>query len=254
MSLSLDQIPGYSEAILTASVEQLQTQEDDWLNAPAFIGGIQVRRATLRDYVLVMRFIPAVLCRQKPSPEEMMLFLWLLSPERAQWDCEPSGWRKAFPALRRLARQNHHRKVKRTLKIRELQKAMLQAELQGEIYQLPENHPFSKSIADLFKYIDSLFEMKPAGVKSGGAGVMYFLTSWFNIVQRNFHLPSEEVWNMPLPVLFARLREQQSFQMRGLLPDFNRKRDAINQRIMDALRSGKTTESDLLAGKFNFYN
>ena len=251
MSFALDQIPGYQEALLDAQIETVRTQEDDWLGVVQVIGGEAVRTATLRDYVLLLRFAPSVLHRQLPDPAELLLTLWILSPERERWDYSPAGWRKWFPSLRQLARWRHQRRCRSVLRLAEIEEAAAVYALESDQpFELPEEHPYALTVAELTKYFDRIFSLRPASMRGGAVSGMHWLVFWFNTLQRNFHLPTEEVWAMPLPILLARLRDQQQFDLRGNVPDFNRKADELNRRIMAALRAGETTEADLLAGKF----
>lgn len=252
MALALDNIPGYREALNAATAAEYESRGNAWWNLTYDIGGLTVRTMTVRDYDVLIRVQCPILLRAVPSPEELLVFLWLLSPEVEKWH-DPTGWRGMFPVLRRLSVRAFRRKARKLLKLDEIawQEAAWKIENPDKPFTIPEDSAFSKAIAGCLSYLDTVFMDRPAGLKSNGldSGLCY-LTDWFCKLQREFGLPTAEIQQMPLPQVFARLKEI-TLTRRDHAPLFNARRDQLNQQVMAALRSGMT-EADLMAGKLQF--
>ena len=244
MSFALHQIPGYLEALNQAKSSEFATREDAWWDFTFDVGGVLIRTMTVQDYELLLRQHSPLLLKCVPNPEEMINFLWILSPAN---DREVKGFwanRKAEKS-----RQKHRKLCELMLDLKNLQN--LENQSMDKSFIIPEDSAFAGVFSACIKYIDRMFFDKPAGVKSNGVGSgMCYLTDWFCTLQREFGLPTKEIESMPLPELFARLKEVQQFH-NDKIPDFNAKADDLNRQIMDALRGGMT-EQELLDGKLKF--
>ena len=250
MSFSLHEVPGYAEALAAAKENEFTTREDAWWNLTFDLGGVRLRTMTVQDYEVLLRRRSPLLLRQMPLEKEMLLFLWLLSPENEEWERATgrfANWR------RERVRRRHERKCRKLLDLESLTWLVKTHDLEhpGETFIVPDDHPYAVMFGHCVRYIDRMFFDKPAGLANKGAGSgMSYLTSWFCTLQREFHLPTAEIEKMPLPELFARVREVQATR-NPTMPDFNKRVDALNKQVMDALRGGMQIE-DLMAGKLKF--
>lgn len=257
----LNKIPGYREALHRARKEEFRAREDNWLALSGTIAGMKVRTMTVRDYVGLMRIRSPFIVRAEPSVEALGQFLWLLSPQIERWH-NHTGWRKpwlvgcrwSWFSLEAWQRRLFARRLRHRLGLRQLEntaRAWNRAN-PGRTYELPERCPLAVAITDAFAFMNRMLIDQPSGVaKSGpGSGLLY-LTSWFDAMQFNYHKRDEDVWNMPLPVLFGRLKAIQQRENPGE-PEFNQRQDALAARILRALQSEKMTAQDLLAGKLKF--
>jgi len=254
----LNQIPGYREALYRARREEFRSREDNWMALSGTVAGFPVRTMNIRDYVALLRIGSPFMARQEPSFEALGQFLWLLSPQIERWH-NHVGWRKPWLvgcrwrlfSIESWQRLLFARRLRRRLKMRALEntaRAWNRAH-PGEIYQLPEDCPLVRAFTEAFEYIDRIFIDKPASIARNGvsSGLLY-LTSWFDAMQSEYHKSDEEVWRLPLPQLFGRLKAIQQRINPGE-PDFNARQDALAARIQHALMVEKMSPADLLAGK-----
>lgn len=247
-----EDVPGFREALEQAKISEFTCRADAWWLMTYLVAGFKLRTMTVEDYEILLRENCPLLARQVPSPDELVLFLWWLSPEFERWN---KGWRKYFPTLRKWARGRFERECWKVLKLEELTRAAgdwLQ-EHPEELYEAPEEHPFSKCVAACLQYIDLMFYDRPPsmGNKSADAGV-YFLTDWFCKLQREFSLPTREIETMAIPQLLARLKEIRQWHDAGnKTPSFSQRQDDLHRQIQAALMRGMTPD-DLMAGKLKF--
>lgn len=251
MSISLREIKGLAELLERARETQTATREDAWIGLTQIIAGQRVRVMTVQDYTALLQFESPLLHRKLPTPNELSFFLWALSPEIQAWH-ERRGWRgwRCLKKLEQWQSHRHGKNVRRTLQLPELEEseAAWHAKAKGVTYELPDSAPFTIAVKQVFAYMDEIFAERPAALKKGGApsGLCY-LTSWFDLMQSEYHLPTQEIWEMKMPVLFARIK---AIQMRhnGKVPDFSADRDRILQKIMLGLNRKDFTEEDLKSG------
>lgn len=251
MSLALHEIPGLAELLESTREVETATREDAWLGITHVIAGQRIRVMTVQDYTALLQFESPLLNRALPTPSELSFFLWVLSPEIERWH-NRKGWR-SVPGLKSFEQwqsRQHGRKVRRNLKLEALEQSEADWHEKSKLpFTLPDDAPFTVAVNDAFKYIDELFLDRPPSLKRDGtkAGLCY-LTSWFDMLQSEYNLPTAEIWQMKLPVLFARLK---AIQMRynKNVPDFNVDRDKIMQNLMQGLRMKLYTEDDLKSGR-----
>src|SRR5208282_6345387 len=146
------------------------------------------------------------------------------------------------------------RKVRRRLKIGPLEKAASKwrKDHTKEIFTLPVECPLSKTIVEAFQYVDTTFLDRPAGLaKEGNATGLFYLTSWFDTMQSEYHQPDDWVEKMPLPLLFGRLKAITA-RRNPSEPDFNAKQDALLAQIQRKMQDKLVTENDLVSGRFKF--
>ena len=249
MSIALSEIKGLSEILAQAKRTETVNREDAWLASTYVVAGQRVRTMTVSDFTALLQFNSPLLSRRLPSPTELVFFLWIMSADNLKlreskfpaWYCQ---WRA----------KRFSRRLTQRLEIESVERAQSKAELTEDGYTLPEDSPLAKAIADAFKYIDILFMDKPAGLSKNGldSGLCY-LTAWFDAMQSEYHLPTKEVWAMPLPVLFARLKAIQH-RVSNAVPAFNEERDKVMQRITSGLNSKLYTEDDLRVGRVDLIN
>ncbi len=243
-------IPGYLEALEAAREREFTTREDAWWNLTFDVGGVLLRTMTVQDYELLQKNRSPLLLRQMPMPEEMLMFLWQLSPEFEKWE-HAEGWFAKW--LRNRARKKHQAACAKMLDLETLSWLEKTHDLKnpGTQFIVPDDSSYAKVFANCVKYIDRMFFDKPAGLKKDGNGSgLHYLTSWFCLLQREFHLPTREIEKMTLPEMFARLREIHHWH-NSTAPDFNAFRDALDKQVQDALTRGMSP-ADLLAGKLTF--
>lgn len=262
-SFYLNQIPGYNEALHRARKQEFRAREDNWLALSGAISGQPVRVMTVRDYVALLRIGSPFLARQEPNFEQLGQFLWLLSPQIERWH-NHTGWRKPWLvgcrwnlfSLERWQLRFAAKRLRRKLGMKYLEntaRAWNRAN-PGKVYELPEEAPLAKAFADTFAYVDRMFIDRPASLaKDGVSSGLLYLTSWFDAMQSEYHKTDEEVWRMPLPQLFGRLKAIQQRNNPGE-PDFNARQDALAAQIQRAMKEGALTDADVLAGKLKFDN
>ena len=250
--ITLREIAGLADILESAQEIETATREDAWLGITQVIGGARLRIMTVRDYTALLQFQNPLLSRTLPAPAELSFFLWVLSPEMEHW-YEPQGWRK-LPFMGRVQQwqsRRHGRRVREALQLASLERSETDwhAKAPAVPFVAPDDHPFTLATRAAFKYVDALFLDRPASLKrdTGKSGLCY-LTSWFDLLQSEYHLPTEEIWRMKIPVLFSRIKAIQMRRNRNL-PEFNVDRDKIMQNIMQGLRLKKYTEDDLRAGR-----
>lgn len=254
-SFALSEIPGLSDLLERSKEIVTATREDAWLGSTRVIAGKRVRPMSVDDFTILLQFESPLLTRQVPTPDELSFFLWVLSPEIERWH-DRKGWRKPWLGrFERLESYLHSRHVRRTLKLGELERMEDEWLRKHKVpFTLPEDCSFSIAIKQAFEYVDDMFLDKPPSLESKGveSGLCY-LTSWFDWMQSEYHMPTKEVWKMTLPVLFARLKAIQK-RHRAKVPEFNTDRDKILQNIMAGLRQGFYTVADLRAGRVDLEN
>jgi hypothetical protein len=257
----LNQIPGYREALHRARGQEFRTREDNWLALSGSIAGQPVRVMTVRDYVGLLRIQSPFLVRREPSFEDLGKFLWLLSPQIERWH-NHTGWRKPWLvgcrwslfSIERWQLRLAAKRLRRRLKMRQLEntaRAWNQAN-PGKLYVLPDDSALAQAFTEAFAYLDRVFLDRPAGLaKEGLASGLLYLTSWFDAIQSEYHKTDDEVYKMPLPQLFGRLKAMQLRNSPGE-PDFNARQDALAAQIQRAIDSRELTPEDVLAGKLKF--
>ena len=259
----LNAVPGYREALTRAKASEFRSREDSWLALPATIAGRKVRVMTVRDYVALLRLKNPFVMRTEPTFEQLGELLWVLSPEIERWH-NHTGWRKPWLAgcrwplfsIERWQIFLAARRMRKRLKISALEKEarIWNQANPGKIYEMPEASELAKAIKAAFAYIDRLFLDRPAGIaREGTASGLLYLTSWFDRMQSEYHKPDAEIWMMPLPVLFCRLKAIQERKNPGE-PEFNGRQDAVNAQLQAALQKKDLTVDDVLAGKMQFKN
>lgn len=249
MSLAFSEIRGLAEILAQAKQSETVNREDAWLASTYVVAGQRVRTMTIDDFTALLQFQSPLIARKLPNPDELIFFLWIMSPlnlkyRESRWLAPFAGWR-----AKRFSNQ-----VARTLQLDLVYRRKQAVEARGETYTLPEGSKLAKAISEAFKYVDLVFMDRPPGLKRNGvdAGLCY-LTSWFDAMQSEYHLPTAEVWKMPLPVLFARLKAIQ-FRSERNVPTFNVERDKIMQAIMAGLNAKLYTEDDLKEGRVDLQN
>lgn len=259
-SFYLNKIPGYRAALHRAKAQEFRTREDNWLALSGRIAGLPVRVMTVRDYVALLRVRSPFVCRREPSFKDLGEFLWLLSPQIERWH-NHTGWRKpwlvgcrwSWFSLERWQIRIHAKRLRHRLQMRQLENTARawNREHPGEIYSLPEDCPFAQALKEAFEYIDRIFLDKPAGLAKEGTGSgLLYLTSWFDSIQSEYTKSDDDVYRMPLPQLFGRLKAIQQRNNPGE-PEFNARQDALAAQIQTAIRNGLTPE-EVLSGKLKF--
>lgn len=251
MSIALKDIAGLAELLESTREVETATREDAWLGITHLIGGQRVRVMTIQDYTALLQFESPLLNRRLPTPNELSFFLWVLSPEIEKWH-DRHGWRSwgCLKWIEQRQSRQHGRRVREALRLEELEKQEAAWHAKASVpFTLGDELPFTIAVKDAFKYIDEMFMDRPAGLKKDGpkSGLCY-LTSWFDMLQSEYHLPTKEIWKMKLPVLFARIKAIQNRYNKGV-PEFSVDRDKIFQNIMQGLRLQLYTEEDLRAGR-----
>jgi hypothetical protein len=84
----LDQIPGYREAVEAAEMEEESLRDFAYTGWPESICGAEVKQFTPRHFLLLCSIKSPFLCGGDPSPEDVGLFLWVVSPEFKPFDLE----------------------------------------------------------------------------------------------------------------------------------------------------------------------
>lgn len=250
-AISLARIPGYREALQAAAEQEFKTREDNFLAFDTVISGEVVRCLPLRDYVALTRCKSPFLFRREPTHFDLEHFLWTLSPVTEKWN-DSEGWRKIkwFPTFYQFEKEKHRRRVRLAFQLRELEKTLVTNESEtDQPYVLPESHPLSIAFEAAFDYIAKMFFDLPSAGGGPESGLSY-LTAWFDILQSEYKMPSEEIWRMPIPQLLSRLKAIQQ-RRNPKIPDFNARRDALNQQVQRALKD-PITRAQLLKGEFKF--
>lgn len=227
-SFALNDIPGYREALATARRQMSETRENAWLALPETIGGFTVRLMTVADYALLDRQRSPFLYRLAPTLDDLKIFLWVLSPSYGRW-LFGGDWRRQFPTVEAAVAFLYGQRIQR---------------------RLGRNLPESAEAAAVacFKYVDKLFLDAPPQAKNNGPSSGCFLAGWFDALQTEHKLTSEEIWRMPLPQMFQRLKAITQ-RHRQDVPDFNRFEDQLNGFVLRGLVRKEFTQEDLLAGK-----
>lgn len=261
MSIALRDIPGLAELLSRSHEVETATREDAWIGSTAVIAGCRVRVMTVRDYTALLQFESPLLNRALPTPGELAFFLWVLSPEVEQWHDaieDGRGWRRFgfLKSLQQWQSRRHGKKVRRVLRLEEIERAEKEWHNKAKTipFTLPDDAPFTIAVKEAFEYVDAVFRDKPAGLRKDGtnSGLCY-LTSWFDMMQSEYHLPTQEVWKMRLPILFARIKAI-ALRHNQKIPEFNPERDRILQNIAAGLQQKIYTEDDLRAGRVDLEN
>ena len=253
MAIVFQRIPGFKAALDRARAEENSTREDNFLALNAVICGLPVRIMTLRDYVALLRNQSPFLHRIEPNHYDLVHFLWVLSPQIEKWH-NHEGWRRPLlKPLYHVERALHRRRVRRAIGARALERVVKKHHaLYGETdasLQLKPDHPLAVALKECFDYIERIFFDLPVSNDKAPAIGLHYLNVWFHSMQSEYHLPTEEVWEMPMPRLLSRLKAIQ--RAKAPVPDFNAMQDALISKVIRALRSGMT-EADIMAGKLSF--
>lgn len=257
MSIALKDIAGLAELLEQTREVETETREDAWLGITRAIAGERIRVMTVLDYTALLQFASPLLNRRLPTPSELSFFLWVLSPEIDLWNRKRS-WRKwrTLAGIEQMQCKRHGKRIRETLRLKELEEQERQWHTKSKLpFTLPDNAPFTLAVTQAFKYVDELFIDRPPGLKknTGKSGLCY-LTSWFDVIQSEYKKPDEEVWAMPIPVLFARLKAIQSRYNGAGVPEFSHDRDKIMRNIMRGLQEKRYTEEDLRTGRVDLVN
>jgi len=159
------------------------------------------------------------------------MFLWILSPQFPHW-VEDGGWRGWLPGLQSAVAFLHGRKINRMF---------------GK--DIPETS--EPVIIAAFKYIDEMFFDSPPALNGSSESCVSYLTSWFDTIQKEYHMPTDEVWKMGVPELFQRLNAIRQ-RNNPSMPTFNKKTDELKTWILLGLRKNEFTIDDLRSGKVKF--
>lgn len=254
--ITLREIKGLAELLESTREIETATREEAWIGITRQIAGCSVRVMTLRDYTALLQFNSPLVGRALPNPAQLSFFLWVLSPEIEAWH-ERKGWRglRLCAPIEQWQSRRHGARVRRALQLPEMENQEAAWHTKSKLpFTMPDDSPFTVAVKSAFAYMDEVFQDKPAGLKkeTGRSGLCY-LTSWFDMMQSEYHLPTEEIWQMRIPVLFARLKAIQMRQNRKT-PEFNVDRDKIFQNIIQGLRTKKFTEEDLREGRVDLIN
>jgi hypothetical protein len=227
-SFALNEIPGYREALTEARRRLQEAREDAWLDLPTVIGGFTLRTMTVADFVLLDKRRSPFLFRTAPTLDDLKIFLWVLSPGFGRW-LFGKGARRQFPTVQHLEAFLHGQRVHRAF---------------------GRNVPESSEAAAVacFAYIDKMFLDAPPEAGKGGESCGCYLGMWFDALQSEHHLSSDEIWRMPLPQVFQRLKSI-TRRKNPSVPEFNAYVDKLNGFVLTGLRSQAFTEEDLLAGR-----
>jgi len=254
----LNQIPGYTAALRSARTTEFRTREDNWLAMAGKIAGCPVRMMTVRDYVALLRRHSPFVLRREPTFEDLGELLWFLSPQIERWH-NRAGWRQpwlvgcrwSWFSIERWQIRLFSKRLRRRLGVNGIEQMAhrFARENPGKYFEVPEDHPLSRAVIEAFAYMDRVFFDKPVGIVQNGEGSgLHYLASWFDALQSEYKKTDEEVWRMPLPQLFARLKAiDHRRNPRG--PDFNTQQDAIRANLMRALNTEKLTRAEILSGK-----
>lgn len=227
-SFALHEIPGYGAALAEAR-QRLQTaREAAWLDLPHTIGGFPVRPMTVADFVLLDQRRSPFLFRTAPTLDDLKVFLWVLSPAYGRW-LFGGRVRRALPTVQHLQAFLHGQRVHRAL---------------GR--NVPESS--EPACVEAFRYVDEMFLDAPPQSRAGGESCACYLGGWFDALQSEHHLTSDEIWRMPLPQMFQRLKAITRRHNPGV-PEFNAYVDKLNGFVLTGLRNKEFTQDDLLAGK-----
>lgn len=256
----LSQIPGWTQAVNRARDDEFRSREDGWVSVTHQIGGIRVRTMTVRDYLGLLRLHCPLLVRVEPTAEELAVFLWLLSPEINRWH-DAVGWRKAWLvgcrwplfSVERWQAWLGGRKIRRKLGVAKIEReaAAWAKTNRGQPYIIPTDSPLHQAMVGAFRYVDEMFLDRPPGLAKEGVGAgVHYLASWFDAIQHEHGLGTEEIWRMPIPQLFGRLK---AIAARNSPHDtsFNARQDALVSKLQAALQSDSTTVDEVLSGRFN---
>lgn len=220
--ISFQQIHGLREAIDKATAEQESKRERAWKNLTYDFFGFRVRTMTVLDYTLLDHFRSPFLYRTIPQLCDLDFFLWRLSPECQKWDARKLDW------FSRISAFFFSRKIKRIF----------------------NQERFEQVIKLAFDYVDDMFlDAPPSGSKHGIS--QCYLASWFDLLQSEHHMTDEQIWLMPLPQLFQRIR---AIQIRkGInVPKPNRMEEEVTHWIASGIASGRFTYDDLRSGRVKF--
>ena len=224
-SLALIDIPGLTSVLAQARRKQSLARESAMLNMSHDICGLTVRAMTVRDYVLLDKIGCPFISRVEPTMEDLGLFLWILSPQFSRW-VKRSGW---SGLLQPVAAFFYARKVNKAFGC-----------------NIPETS--EPAVIACFGYIDKMFMDSPACIAGGSESCLSYLTTWFDAIQSEYHIPTSEVWEMSMPELFQRLaaiRQRHNPQT----PTFNKETDAVKLWILRGLRSKEFSLEDLKGGR-----
>ena len=252
-SFSLNEIPGLIELLERSKEIEVATREDAWLATTRSVAGQRIRTMTVRDFTILLQFRNPLIARQIPTPDEFGFFLWTLSTEIEKWHGGGS-WRR-WPLIRNLERMQcyfHGRKVADAIELKQLESLEWEwmKSNPDNPFTIPDESAYGVALKQAFAYIDDMFLDKPASLqRSGTQSGMCYLTSWFDAMQSEYHLPTSEIWKMEIPVLFARMKAIQKRHSKNAVPEFNEHRDRIFQNIMRGLNSKLYTADDLMAGR-----
>lgn len=227
-SFALNEIPGYTAALQEARHNLATAREAAWLDLPMTIGGFAVRPMTVADFVLLDQRRSPFLFRTAPTLDDLKIFLWVLSPAFGRWLFGGSV-RRQLPTLQHLQAFLHGQRVHRAL---------------GRA--VPESS--EPAVIEAFRYIEQMFLDAPAQAKGGGESCACYLGGWFDALQSEHHLRSEEIWRMPLPQMFQRLKAITRRHSPNV-PEFNAYVDRLNGYVLTGLRENRFTVEDLMAGK-----
>ena len=226
-SLSLADIPGVAEALSKAKARQQMARENSMLNLTHDICGFKIRTLTIRDYVVLDRLGCPFIARREPTLEDLSMFLWVMSPGFNRWLD-----RKWFSFFQPVAAFLHTCKVRRKF---------------GR--DIPATS--EPAVIACFDYVNLMFYDSPPSMAGGQESCLSYLTGWFDAMQGEYRMTSEQVWAMPLPELFQRLNAIRQRRYPHV-PSFNKGTDSVKIFILRGLRSKEFTLEDLSAGRVNF--
>lgn len=221
----LSKVPGYREALAKARIAQAKARDNAWKNLPVMIGGFSLRIMTVRDFVILDHYGSPFLYRQQPTVADIAFLFWTLSAQCNNWN-ESKGLRK-FSCLRGI-------------------EAWLFTH--GVVKSLPD----IKVAQACFKYIQDIFADAPAHQDKGPESCnVSYLAYWFDLMQAEHNLSVEDIWRLPLPQLFQRIR---TINMRKgcRVPMFNPMEDKLKAWIQAGISSKRFTFDDLKSGRVRF--
>ncbi|MDE2099886.1 MAG: hypothetical protein KGL39_21715 [Patescibacteria group bacterium] len=221
--IALGRIPGIQEAIAKARKEQALLREAAWKNLPTNICGFTVRMMTVSDYAVLDHYESPFLYRQAPNFAELALFLWALSPQCKAWNERRIQYGRSLSAFL------YSRRVR---------------------ISINTDEKFVQAVKACFKHVENMFFDSPPSSGRQGHGGCY-LAQWFDFLQSEYRISDEEIWAMPLPQMFQRIR---AIQLRkGVkLPEFNKVEDEVKQWVSSGISSGRFTYDDLAHGRVRF--
>lgn len=224
--LVLNRIPGYREALQKANAKTMRSRENAWKGVSHDIIGFKIKTLSVRDYVMLDHFGSPFLNRMAPEIGDISFTLWALSHRCEQWN---NGiFLPNF--VRTLEAWRYSRKVVNRIKTTE---------------------DFTTAIKLIFQYIEEMFLDAPPSVKNGRVSGLCYLTSWFDLIQSEHGLSESEIWLMPLPQLFQRIRAIH-IRKGERLPAFNHAEDELKAWIQSGISSRKFTMEDLAEGRIKF--